>query len=111
MWPQMLLFFDRQANVLERVSVSSQNAQANRDILEASVSDDGRYVAFASQASSLIAGDVAGTVTTAFLRDRSLSTTRRIATGLDGSLPSGDISRLQISGDGGHVVSLLQPIT
>ncbi len=96
--------FDRQTGVLERVSVSSQNAQADQDILEASVSDDGRYIAFTSQASSLITGDVPGTIATAFLRDRSLSTTRRIATGLDGSLPNADIVKLQISGDGGHVV-------
>jgi len=59
----------------------------------ASVSADGRYVAFASEASTLVPGDVNG-ASDVFVRDRLTGTTTRVS---GGSGPSGSPS---ISGDG-----------
>jgi len=48
---------DLAAGTTQRVSVSSANAEADHDSFEPSVSDDGRFVAFRSMASNLVAGD------------------------------------------------------
>ena len=62
---------DRAAGTTERISVDSSGAQGNFGSDYASVSSDGRLVAFASGASNLVSGDtnMAGDV---FLRDRVL---------------------------------------
>ena len=52
-----------------RVSVGSGGAQANGDSYEPAISADGRYVAFSSDASNLVAGDTNG-ATDVFVRDR-----------------------------------------
>ncbi|MEJ7754366.1 MAG: hypothetical protein WKF38_04220, partial [Candidatus Limnocylindrales bacterium] len=44
---------DRQLGTTSRLSLSSAGGQANGDSLHPSISSDGRYVAFASQASDL----------------------------------------------------------
>ncbi|CAN5512520.1 PD40 domain-containing protein [soil metagenome] len=81
----------------ERVSVSSAERQANRATtseLGLSVSDDGRYVAFSSAATNLVAHDTNGNVDV-FVRDRRAGTTRRVSLtdgdrqgGLGGSRPA-----------------------
>jgi Tol biopolymer transport system component len=60
---------DRKSGRTTRVSVSSSGAQANAESLgAASISADGRYVAFTSLASNLVAGD-ANDITDVFVRD------------------------------------------
>ena len=59
------------AGTTELVSVDSNNAQANEDSGFPMVSMDGRYVAFASAASNLVAGDTNGAVDI-FVRDRGI---------------------------------------
>jgi len=49
--------YDRQADLIERVSVSSDGAQGNDGSDGSRISGNGRYVAFASWASNLVAGD------------------------------------------------------
>jgi Tol biopolymer transport system component len=63
-----------------RVSVSSQGAQTDgRSGLEpTSLSRSGRFAAFSSEASNLVAGDANG-ASDVFLRDRSGGTTRRVS--------------------------------
>lgn len=51
------------------VSVSSGGGQANSASVHPSISADGRYVAFASDAGDLVAGDLDG-VYDAFVHDR-----------------------------------------
>jgi murein DD-endopeptidase MepM/ murein hydrolase activator NlpD len=60
---------DRQTGQTTRVSVAGDGAQANRYSSEPSISADGRYVAFCSEASNLVPGDTndAGDV---FVHDR-----------------------------------------
>ncbi|MBI4728411.1 MAG: PD40 domain-containing protein [Acidobacteria bacterium] len=48
---------DRAANTTERVSVSSSGAEGDADSSEASISADGRFIAFSSYASNLAPGD------------------------------------------------------
>ncbi|MBI4200733.1 MAG: PD40 domain-containing protein, partial [Chloroflexi bacterium] len=59
---------DRQAGETTRASVSSGGAQANDSSGEPSISADGRFVAFWSQATNLVPGDTNGTADI-FLRD------------------------------------------
>ncbi|MBI1815944.1 MAG: PD40 domain-containing protein [Deltaproteobacteria bacterium] len=87
---------------LERVSVDSAGAQGNSDSDTASISADGRYVAFNSGASNLVAGDTNGSLDV-FVHDRVTGTTERVSvdsTGAQGNSSSGSPS---ISADGRYV--------
>jgi Tol biopolymer transport system component len=61
----------------ERVSVASDGTQANGDSISPAISSDGRFVAFASEASNLVAGDTNNRADI-FLHDRQNDTTERI---------------------------------
>jgi Tol biopolymer transport system component len=78
---------DRQTGVTTRVSVSSAGVQANGDSLEPTISGDGRYVAFVSSATNLVAGDT-NLRQDLFVHDRQLATTTRV-TGAAGQPDNG----------------------
>jgi len=81
---------DRTTGVTERVSVGSGGAQANGASQDPSISGDGRYVAFQSSASNLVASDTNGRADI-FVRDRVLLTTERVSidsSGAEGNLDS-----------------------
>lgn len=63
---------------IERVNVSTAGVQANGYSGPGDVSDDGRYVVFASSATNLVPGDTNG-AHDVFIRDRLLGTTRRVS--------------------------------
>jgi len=65
---------DRQTSTTERVSVDSAGAQGNGSSGDPSISGDGRYVAFWSSASNLVASDANG-FRDVFVRDRQTGTT------------------------------------
>ncbi len=69
---------DRQTGTTERVSVSSAGEQGNDDCHNPSISYDGRYVAFSSHATNLVAGDTNAERDT-FVRDRNTDTTERVS--------------------------------
>jgi hypothetical protein len=95
---------DRRLGTTEIVSVSSSGAQGNHDSEFASISADGRYVAFASSATNLVQGDTNGT-SDVFVRDRQLGTTERVSvssSGVEGNGFSG-YQRTSISADGRYV--------
>jgi Tol biopolymer transport system component len=73
---------DRQTGVTERVSISSSGAQANSQSNLASISGDGRYVAFSSYASNLVPNDT-NYRQDIFVHDRVTGVTERV------SVPSG----------------------
>jgi len=76
---------DRRTHRTTRVSVSSSGAQANQESLgAASISSDGRYVAFTSLASNLVANDV-NEITDVFLRDLRAGTTTLASLGEAGN--------------------------
>jgi hypothetical protein len=68
----------------ELVSVSSAGAQGNGSSGPCSISDDGRFVAFASAASNLVSGDTNG-APDVFLHDRLTGSTERISIASTGS--------------------------
>ena len=89
-----IFMHDRLTGRTTRVSVGNDGQQANGESLgPASISSDGRYVAFASLASNLVAGDV-NEITDVFVRD--LTTGHTILAslgdsgqqGTDGSAPA-----------------------
>jgi subtilisin family serine protease len=75
-----IFVFDSLTGVLERAGVGTGGAQAFGDSVAPSLSADGRYLAFASDAPGLVAGDVNG-VRDVFIRDRTLGVTTRSASG------------------------------
>ena len=91
---------DLPAGVTERVSVSSTGEQANSICGRPSVSGDGRFVAFESSASNLVAGDPTCCDTLdLFLRDRLLGTTVLANPTPGGGWPDGGSSP-ELSADG-----------
>ena len=69
---------DRKLHKTSRVSVDSAGVQANSFSDEAEISAGGRYVAFRSMATNLVAGDTNG-FQDVFVRDRKLHTTVRVS--------------------------------
>jgi len=78
---------DRRSGATERVSVGSSGAQGNDMSLSAWISADGRYVAFDSAATNLVAGDTNG-YQDVFVHDRLSGATERIS--LDSAGLQGD---------------------
>src|SRR5262249_47311474 len=93
---------DRQTGTTERVSVATGGAQASGRSGAASISSDGRYVAFASLASNLVAGDTNfhGDL---FVRDRVAATTERVSVATGGAEGDGDVGCPSMTPDGRFV--------
>jgi Tol biopolymer transport system component len=92
---------DRQTGATTRVSVASNGAQGDAMSFRASISGDGRYVAFQSSANNLVAGDSGQT--DVFLHDRQSGATTRLSVAPDGSSPDGSSYEPAISVDGRYV--------
>lgn len=93
---------DRQTGVTERISVSTEGAQASAGMDQVSVSADGRYAAFYSGASNLVPSDTNG-VTDVFVRDRQIGQTTRVSVASEGA-QGNDYSYVPvISSDGRYV--------
>src|SRR5262245_20883790 len=92
------------ADVLEvdRVSVSSHGDLANEASILAAISDNGRFIAFDSDADNLVSGDTNQT-TDIFVRDRQARTTERVSVNSAGAQGSGLSTAPAISGDGRFV--------
>lgn len=86
----------------ERVSLGANRQQANGSSDRPSLSGDGRYVAFTSSATNLVAGDTNG-VADVFVRDRQTDQTERIGVSADGSQANGGSGESSISRDGRYV--------
>ena len=93
---------DRMTGETTRLSVASDGMQGNMGSWSTSISADGRYVAFTSEASNLVAGDTNG-LEDIFMHDRQTGETTRVSLASDGS-QANDLSRNpSISGDGRFV--------
>ncbi len=73
-----LYLFDRVARSLRGLPVRPSGSQVNGSLYSASISDDGRFIAFASDDSNLISGDTNG-VADIFVYDQQTATTERIS--------------------------------
>ena len=97
---------DRQTGATTRVSVDSAGTQAiGGDSSGASISADGRYVAFYSTATNLVDDDINGTYSDVFVHDRQTGATTLASVDSSGTQDIGGHSQFpSISGDGRYVV-------
>ncbi len=94
---------DRQTGTTTRVDVGAGGAQANGRSFSPTISADGRFVAFMSQATNLVTGDTNGE-NDVFVRDRTGGTTTRVNVATGGAQATGGFSQEpEISDDGRFV--------
>ncbi len=93
---------DRQTGQTTRVSVASDGTQGNNNAYDASLSADGRYVAFRSEASNLVSGDTNGCYDV-FVHDRQTGQTTRVSVASDGTQGNGRSYGPSLSADGRYV--------
>ncbi len=93
---------DRQTGVTTLVSVDSDGTQGDDSSFSPSISADGRYVAFESGASNLVAGDVNGTYDV-FVHDLQTGVTTLVSVESDGVQGNSDSGTSSISADGRYV--------
>jgi TolB protein len=92
----------RETGALERVSVSTTGGYPDRGSHSPSLSNDGRLVAFYSEATNLVPRH--GYHPGVFVRDRMAGTTTRVSVASDGTPADDESWRGEISGDGRYVV-------
>ena len=90
---------DNRTGQVERVNVDSTGGQANGNSYPTDISENGRYVAFSSRASNLVAGDT-NNQPDVFVHDRITGVTERVSTGQR----LGDLRASDLSADGHYVV-------
>ena len=93
---------DLQTGITERVSVDSTGIQGNGDSYSPSISADGRYVAFQSDASNLVAGDTNAS-TDVFVHDLQTGSTTRVSVDSDGNQGTDHSYSPSISSDSKYV--------
>jgi Tol biopolymer transport system component len=94
---------DRLSGTTELVSINSLGVQSNGASRYPSISGDGRFVAFASDANNLVPGDTNGWLDV-FVHDRVSGATTRVSVDSAGSQGDFDSDLPSISGDGHFVV-------
>lgn len=94
---------DRLSNVTERISITHDGGQSNGDASAPSISNDGRYVTFQSQADNLVENDTNAS-RDIFVHDRQQDTVTRVSLA-DSTSEEGNGSSASafISGDGKFV--------
>ena len=97
-----IFIHDQQTGQTSRVSVASGGTQANGYSWDASISSDGRYVAFFSYATNLVNGDT-NNVADVFVHDRQTGQTSRVSVASNGTQGNGDSLGPSISADGRYV--------
>jgi Tol biopolymer transport system component len=90
------------AQVTQRVSVAANGAEENGFVLQCSISADGRFVAFMSDATNLVPLDTNDSYD-AFVRDRLKGTTERVSVATGGGQGNGWSGEASISADGRYV--------
>ena len=95
---------DRQTGTTQRISVAIVSGQeANSTSNAPSISNDGRYVAFSSNATNLVAGADTNGSPDIFVRDRLAGSTARVSVDAAGAQANNQSLDPGISGDGRHV--------
>jgi len=98
-----VFLIDTFTNAIEIVSWSKNGGEADSSSLDPDVSDDGRYVAFASYADNLTA-DLVGLSGMIFIRDRNTAETVLVSKRLDNTIANQHCANPSIGGDGTIVV-------
>ena len=96
---------DQQTNRTVRISVDSSGKQGNASSVGGPISADGRYVAFESSASNLVANDTNGATSDVFVHDLKTRKTERVSVTSAGKQGKGSSfsGGIAISGDGRFV--------
>ena len=95
--------YDRQTGQTSRVSIATDGTQGNSGInTNPVISDDGRYVAFVSNATNLVDGDTNGSKDI-FVHDRQTGQTTRVSVTSDGSQANSNSWNASISGNGRYI--------
>jgi Tol biopolymer transport system component len=97
-----IFVYDRRTDTIERVSVNASGTQGNDLSDEPAISADGRYVAFYSQATNLVAGDTNG-CEDIFVCDRQADTIERVSMNASGTQGNAFSLSPAISADGRYV--------
>jgi WD40-like Beta Propeller Repeat len=100
-----IFVYDRSTQQIARASVDSTGNEANKLSLEAVISPDGRYLAFWSAASNLVANDT-NNARDVFIHDRSTGVTTRASTSTSGTQASFHSYTPDLSADGRYVTFL-----
>ncbi len=95
---------DRVANTTVRVSVSSTGVEGDDHSGSSSISADGRYVAFASDATNLVTGDI-NLHEDVFVRDLIAGDTYLVSYASDGSQANDDCDSPTIAQQAPHIVA------
>jgi hypothetical protein len=93
---------DRMTGETSRVSIASDGTEGNSSSGGQSISANGRYVAFGSNASNLMPGDTNG-AQDVFVHDRVTGLTTRVSVASDGTQANDGSYGPSISGDGRYV--------
>ncbi|HZW09901.1 MAG TPA: hypothetical protein VFF69_08350 [Phycisphaerales bacterium] len=100
---QDVFVHDRWTGSTLRASIAADGAGGNGESARPSISHDGRYVAFASAATNLVAGDTNGVIDV-FVHDLATRATLRVSVSSGGGEGNGRSIHPFISADGGAVV-------
>jgi Bacterial Ig-like domain/RTX calcium-binding nonapeptide repeat (4 copies)/FG-GAP-like repeat/WD40-like Beta Propeller Repeat len=103
------IFDEAGAASTDRVNVGGCTTQANHESLSPSISPDGRYVTFGSQATNLVANDTNASPD-AFVRDRQTGITQRVSVGSSGTQAHLGGGGSSISADGRFTVFASQAL-
>lgn len=97
--------YNRQTDIIERVSVNNAGMQGTNGHSDfPHISADGRYVAFTSNQTGLVSGDVNSTYPDAFIYDRQNDTIKRISENAQGTEGNNSSVATSISANGRYVV-------
>lgn len=97
-----IFLFDQETGFTIRVSVASDGSEANGDSTNATISANGRYVAFFSSASNLVSNDdnESGDI---YIRDLQTGITKIVSIAGDGTLGNDSSYSPSISNDGDYI--------
>ncbi len=98
-----IFVFDLMAETTQRISMGINGQETDGDSFHPAVSNDGRFIAFESESSNLVAGDTNGR-RDIFVHDRFSGTTELISIALNGQPADGGSFWPGISSDGRFVV-------
>lgn len=92
---------------ITRMSVATDGTQGNGISYFSSISGDGTYISYSSDASNLVVGDT-NLLTDVYVRNRAACETARMSLATNGSEPNGNSSVSSISGTGGYIAFATQ---
>lgn len=98
-----VFLYDRASKITRKISNGMGGAQSNQDSYTGVISANGRFVAYNSYASNLVAGDT-NNDSDVFLLDLSTETTQRVSLTASGTQSTGGSSAVAVSNDGQIIV-------